>query len=317
MFSSPKRRIEKYLRKNPTVKTIVIAGSFGRRSAIRAIGTLLSETYTVTMGINQGVRTDIAILDYASIEDFPDIAPDIVVITSCKTDEEARRFFEIANKARKVILNYCDVPQVYAKYLTNPEIITYGDELPADYYFENHDFTIEGHTGDIVNPEREHIPLKVKILGEHNLRPLIMAAAVAKMFMIDRATIIHALEDIRPLDGRMQPCKGLQGSIILDDSADTSELSVYHGIRTISALDAPSRILITDDIAKLGKFDESRINQVLVLSAPAKHNLKTTKVAFFDTEIELVNYLGQYFEEGGIILLEIPLSQIISSRGLE
>ena len=317
MFSSPKRKIEKYFRKNPQVKSIVVAGSYGRKSAIRALSALLGETYLVTMGVNKNIQPDVVVLDYGSMSDFPDIQPDLTIVTSCRSDDEAKQFFEVANKSRKVLVNFSDVPQEYAKYLTNPEIITYGDELPADFYFENHDFTINGYTGDIVNPEREHVPAKLKILGEHNVRPLIMGVAVAKLFNVERQTIVKALEDVRPLNGRMQPCHGLQNSIIIDDSADTSDISVYYGLRTIYALDAPSRIVVTDDLSKLGKFDESHIDEVVVLGAPVEQHIKGAKISFFATEVELVNYLGQHFEDKGIILLEIPLPQIISSRDWE
>lgn len=317
MFSSPKRRIEKYLRKNTQIKSIAVLGSFGRKSAIRAISALLGETYVVTMGVNKNIQPDVVVLDYSSFTEYPDIQPDLAIITSCTNDEDAKKFFEVANRAGKVLVNFSDVPQEYAKYLTNPEIVTYGDELPADFYFENHDFTINGYTGDIVNPEREHIPATLKILGEHNIRPLIMGVAVAKLFLVDRQVIIKALEDVRPLNGRMQPCKGLCGSIIIDDSADTSETSIYFGLRTIYALDAPSRIVVTDDLAKLGKFDESHIDEVVILGAPVQHNIKGAKISFFATEVELINYLGQHFEENGLILLEIPLPEIIESRDWE
>ena len=235
MFSSPKRKIEKYFRKNPQVKSIVVAGSYGRKSAIRALSALLGETYLVTMGVNKNVQPDVVVLDYGSMSDFPDIQPDLTIVTSCRSDDEAKQFFEVANKSRKVLVNFSDVP----------------------------------------------------------------------------------LEDIRPLNGRMQPCHGLQNSIIIDDSADTSDISVYYGLRTIYALDAPSRIVVTDDLSKLGKFDESHIDEVVILGAPVEQHIKGAKISFFATEVELVNYLGQHFEDKGIILLEIPLSQIISSRDWE
>lgn len=133
----PKARIERYLKKNPQIKTIVVAGSYGRKSAIRALGMILGQQFVVTMGVNKNVDADVVILDYKSSADFPEIEPDIVVVTSCRTDEEAQRFFSIANIARRVFVNFNDVPQEFAKYLKNPNIYTYGDELPADFYFEN------------------------------------------------------------------------------------------------------------------------------------------------------------------------------------
>ncbi len=314
MFNNPKRTIEKYFRKNPDVKSIVVTGSYGRKSAIRALGHVLGENYVVTMGVNKNVHPGVILLDYRSMSNFPDIEPDITVITSCTSDEEAREYFALANKSRRVVVNFSDVPQEYAKYLMNPELTTYGDELPADFYFENHDFTIDGFSGDIVNPEREHIPVNIKVLGEHNVRPITMAAAVAKMFQIPREKIVHAIEDLRPLNGRMQPCRGLHGSIIIDDSADIGETSVFYGLRTIYALDAPSRIVVTDNLAKLGDFDQSHIDEVVVFGEPVEHNIKGAKISFFSDNAEMLNYLGQHFEQKGIVLLEIPLPEIIEGE---
>ncbi len=312
MFGDPKRQIEKYFRKNQDVKCVVVMGTYGRKSAIRAIGSVLGEEYVVTMGVNKKVHPDVILLDYRSMEIFPNIEPDISVITSCVTEEEAKNYFALANKSRRVVVNFSDVPQKFAKYLMNPEVTTYGDELPADFYFENHDSTLEdGFSGDIVNPQREHIPVTLKVLGEHNVRPLTMAAAVAKMFQIPREHIVRALENMRPLDGRMQPCKGLHGSIIIDDSADIGETSVYYGLRAIYSIEAPSRIVVTDNLAKLGKFDESHIDEVVVLGQKIDHNIKGAKISFFEDRLDMLNYLGQHFEQKGIVLLEIPVPEII------
>ena len=136
MFSQ-KSRIERYLRKNPQIKTIVVVGSYGRKSAIRALGMILGQQFVVTMGVNKEVDADIVILDYKSSAEFPEIEPDMVIVTSCRTDEEAQRFFAMANIAKRVMVNFNDMPQKFAKYLKNPNVFTYGDELPADFYFEN------------------------------------------------------------------------------------------------------------------------------------------------------------------------------------
>ena len=119
LFGNPKKRIERYLKKYDTIKSIVVCGSYGRKSAIRALGFILSEELTVTMGINKNVLEDVIVLDYNSSSAFPDINPDIVIITACETDEEAQRYFALANRANYVVLNFNDVPQEFAKYLQN------------------------------------------------------------------------------------------------------------------------------------------------------------------------------------------------------
>ncbi|MBP5634408.1 hypothetical protein J6X09_01800 [Candidatus Saccharibacteria bacterium] len=312
MIFDAKSKMERYFRRNPQVKTIVIAGSFGRKSAIRCLGMILGQVFTVTMGINKAADPDIVLLDYNSMALFPDINPDIVVVTSCDTEEEAKKFFALANRARHVFINYNDVPQTYAKYLRNPNITTYGDELPADFYFENHDSGLDGQKGDIVNPEREHIPVTVKLIGEHNMRPVIMACAVAKLFQVDRDHILAGVDAIRPVHGRMSPAKGLHNSIILDDSASTSKTSMKYGLQALYNIEAPDRILVTDDVRKLAKVDYDLISEILILGGePTKNDNK--KIKFFAEDIDLINHLGQRLDENCLVLLEIPIPEIIDS----
>ena len=312
MIFDAKSKMERYFRRNPQVKTIVIAGSFGRKSAIRCLGMILGQVFTVTMGVNKAADPDIVLLDYNSMALFPNINPDIVVITSCDTEEEARKFFDVANRAKHVFVNYNDVPQKFAKYLRNANITTYGDELPADFYFENHDSGLDGQKGDIVNPEREHIPVTVKLIGEHNMRPVVMACAVAKLFQIDRDHILAGVEAIRPVHGRMSPAKGLHNSIILDDSASTSKTSVKYGLQALYSIEAPDRILVTDDVRKLAKVDYDLISEILILGGQPTQN-DNKKIKFFTEDIDLINHLGQRLDENCLVLLEIPIPEIIES----
>lgn len=312
MIFDAKSKIERYFRKNPQVKTIVVTGSYGRKSAIRCIGMILGQVFTVTMGVNKAADPDIVVLDYKSMDNFPDFNPDIVVITSCETDEEAREYFGLANRAKHVLINYDDVPQQYAKYLRNPEITTYGDELPADFYFENHDSGLDGQAGDIVNPEREHIPVVVKLIGEHNMRPVVMACAIAKMFQIEREKILAGIDAIRPVHGRMSPAKGLHNSVILDDSASTSATSLKYGMQALYNIQAPDRILVTDDVRKLAKIDYDLVSEVLILGQKPVNN-SNKKVLFFTNELDLISHLGERLDENCLVLLEIPLPEIIDS----
>lgn len=312
MIFDAKSRIERYLRKNPQIKTIVVAGSYGRKSAIRCLGMVLGQALVVTMGVNKQSDPDVVVLDYNSMVNFPEINPDIVIITSCETDIEAKEFFDLANRAKHVFVNYSDVPQQFAKYLKNPEVTTYGDELPADFYFEDHDAGLDGQAGDIVNPEREHIPVVVKLVGAHNMRPVVMACAVAKLFQIDRDKILAGVSAIRPVHGRMSPAKGLHNSVILDDSASTSATSLKYGMSALYSIKAPDRILVTDDVRKLEHIDYDMVSEILILGKkPA--TVPNEKVQFFEQDIDLINHLGRRLDENCLVLLEIPIPEIIES----
>lgn len=312
MIFDSKSRLERYFRRNRHIKTIAIAGSFGRKSAIRCIGMILGQALTVTMGVNRDADPDVVLLDYNSMSQFPEINPDIVVITSCETEEEAKGFFALANRARHVLVNYCDVPQQFAKYLKNPNVITYGDDLPADYYFELHDSGLDGQSGDIVDLDRNHFPATVKLIGEHNLRPVVMAFAIARLFQIDDDRIRDGLDNIRPVHGRMSPAKGMHGAIILDDSASTSATSLKYGMQALYSISAPDRIVVTDDVRKLARLNYDMVSEVLILGGESNRAVNP-KVKFFAEDIDLINHLGQRLDENCLVLLEIPIPEIIDS----
>ena len=313
LFSNPKRRMERYVAQNPTIKVIVVCGSYGRKSAIRALAIILGQTMKVTMGINKNVLEDVMILDYNSMDKFPDINPDVCVMTACETDEEAQEYFALANRSKHLFLNFNDVPQKYAHLLANPDVYTYGNEHPADFYFEDEDFTLDGYKGIFYDPERDKLPATVKIIGEQNLRPITMACGVARLFKVHRDDITKAVETIRPIHGLMAPAKGLRGAIILDDSAETSATSVKYGLQTIYNLEANTRILVTDDVRKLQRVNYDLMSEILILGEKPEGMAINKKVKFFEEELDLVSYLSSRLEEKALILLEIPLPEIIES----
>ncbi|MCL1839535.1 Mur ligase family protein [Candidatus Saccharibacteria bacterium] len=321
LLSNPTRQLEKYFSRHPNVKTIVVAGSFGRTSAFRALGQILGQAYTVTMGVNRNIPDipDIVLLDFNSVSNFPNITPDFTVITSVAQSQsagqtsEAKAYFDLANRSRHVLINREDVPSEYVKFLTNSNITTYGDELPANFYFENLDENLHGQTGNFVNPEGQRIHVHVNLLGGHNLRPVAMAVAIAHFFEVPPEKIIAGVESLHPLPGHMSVGRGTNGSIIIDDSADTSVLSTQLSLRTIYALDAPSRILITGPFDPAITIDKNLISEVIIIDPKAPPQPDPI-FKIFATQLDALEYLATRLEPDGIVLLEYHLPDITISK---
>lgn len=310
-FGFGKPKLIRYLQKNPKVKTVLVAGSYGRKSAIRSLGIILGQKFVVSFGYNPKVQADIILLDYESAQNMPEFSPDVTVVTAARTDTEAQKYFAAANHSKATIINICDVPKEFMHYLQNENAVTYGDELPANYYFENTAQTFDGQEGDIVNLDGEHIPIKIKLLGEHNVRPVLMACAVARFFGMGRAEILEGIANITPIHGRMSPAHGINGSYIIDDSADGTPNSVKYGLRAIYSIEAPARAIVIGDLSELEGLNYDMLSDVLVLTDNPPAQAPNEDVHFFSDELSLINYLGQRAEENGIILLEIPLPEII------
>ena len=310
-FGFGKPKLIRYLEKNPNVKTVLVAGSYGRKSAIRALGIILGQKFAVSFGYNPKVNAEIILLDYESAESMPAFNPDITVITAVRNDDEAQKYFAAANRSKATIINISDVPHEFMHHLQNQNAVTYGDELPANYYFENTAQTFDGQEGDIVNLDGEHIPIKIRILGEHNVRPVLMACAVGRFFGMDREEILKGVASIAPIHGRMSPARGINGSYIIDDSADGTPSSVQYGLRAIYSIEAPARAIVTDSLEELGEPNYDMLSDVLILTDNIPETVPNPCVHFFNDSLALMNYLGQRAEENGIILLEIPMPEII------
>ena len=77
-------------------------------------------------------------------------------------------------------------------------------------------------------------------------------------------------------------------------------------------IQAPDRILVTDDVRKLDHIDYDLVSEVLILGQAPTADVNK-KVRFFSEEIDLIEHLGGRLDENCLVLLEIPLPEIIES----
>lgn len=159
-----------------------------------------------------------------------------------------------ANFSKLAIINRDDIEGRFANYLTNPAIDTYGTTSAAEYRFETQDFSVaQGYKGELIAPEfNEVVPMTVRVVGEHNLRPVIAAMTVAaKLGMLPR-DIAGGAEKVRPVPGRMNPLRGVQDSTLLDDTYNSSPAAASAALQTLYMIQAPQRIAILGDMNELG-----------------------------------------------------------------
>ena len=169
-------------------------------------------------------------------------------------DAVAREELAAANFSQLALINRDDIDGEYAEFITNANLDTYGTSTTAEYHFEPQDFSIQkGHSGTLVAPDAPSgIATTINVVGEHNLRPAIAAAAVGIKFNIQPDDIKSGLEKIRPIPGRMNILRGLNGSTIIDDTYNSSPAAAVGAIRTFFSLDAPQRIAIMGSMNELG-----------------------------------------------------------------
>lgn len=259
------------------------------------------------------------------------LKPDVAVITAItpehmeffKTmDAVAHEELAAGNFSQLAIINRDDIDGTFAQYLTNGNLDTYGTSAAAEYHFEEQDFTVEnGHVGRFVGPELpEGIDATVKVLGEHNIRPAIAAAAVGLKFGLTSADIAAGLGKIRPISGRMNMLRGLNGSTIIDDTYNSSPVAASSAVQTFYALQAPQRIAIMGSMNELGEssaaehekigkmFNPDMVDWVITIGedaekylAPAAHS-QGCQVKSFQNAVQAGAFAHSVLDKNALIL---------------
>lgn len=262
------------------------------------------------------------------------LKPDMAIITAItpehmeffKTMEAvAQEEMAAANFSKLAIINRDDIDGQYAAFLTNTNLDTYGTSETAEYHFVQQDFNVQdGHTGEFVAPEfaGTTIPANIKVLGEHNIRPAIAAATVAVKLGLTPQEITSGLGQIRPVPGRMSLLEGVRGSMIIDDTYNSSPIAAESAIQTFHSLEAPQRIVVLGTMNELGDssptehqkvgrmFRPDIVDWVVTVGEEAEKYIATAahaqgcQVKSFENAVQAGAFVHGVIQEGALVLIK-------------
>ena len=189
------------------------------------------------------------------------------------------------------------------KYLSQiPELLTYAIK-GADY-----------NLSDIGNA--------AKGKSEAEQYSLIAAAAVARKLGMEDKAISAGLAKLKPVPGRMQILKGVNGSVIIDDTYNASPAAVKLALDYLYSLNAPKRIAVLGNMNELGDSsrsaheeigaycDPEKLDMVLTIGPEANQYLaeaaeaKGCKVQRFDSPFTAGQYLKPMVQKGEAVLIK-------------
>ena len=164
------------------------------------------------------------------------LKPDIAVVSAVSPehmeyfvtmDAVAEEELGVSKFSQLTIINRDDIDGEYAKYLNVPNFVTYGTTGAAEYRVEIGDFnTNSGYKARAFGPEfPEPFEINANVLGEHSLRTVVAAIAVAAKLGMTPAEITRGVSNIQAAPGRMNLLRGIGGTHIIDDSYNSSPLA--------------------------------------------------------------------------------------------
>lgn len=295
--------------------------------------------------INQAADVDVIVQEVGS--DRPGqvayagtyLHPDIAVITAVSPehmeyfgtlDAVAGEELAAANYSETAIINRDDIAGHYAELLTNPNISTYGSSASAEYYFVEDDFTLEdGYIGKFVAKDWDDpVEIKLKLLGEHSVRPAVAAGAVAIKLGLNSSEVARGLSKINSVPGRMNVLRGARNTIIIDDTYNSSPLAATSALKTLYTLSVPQRIAVLGSMNELGASsaaehqalgrlcDPNQLAWVITVGEEAEKYLAPSarqqgcQVKSFKSAIKAGGFVHKVLEPGAAILFKGSQSNI-------
>src|SRR5712691_6469235 len=82
------------------------------------------------------------------------------------------------------------------------------------------------------------VPTESHLLGAHHVSTMLAAYAVGRHCSLKAEEIRHALANVYPLAGRLNPLAGVHGARLLDDTRNAAPAAVMAGLETLTALPA-------------------------------------------------------------------------------
>ncbi len=207
------------------------------------------------------------------------LQPDIALITAITPEHMeffgtieavAQEEMTIASFSKYVLINRDDVEGRFAGFETNPNFSTYGTTGAAEYRFEQQSFDTEvGYAGNIIAVGHDPFAVTIKVAGEHSLRPVMGAVAAAMLLNLSPADITNGLALIKPVPGRMNILRGIDGTTIIDDTYNSSPAAAAAALQTLYSFDqAPQRIAVLGDMRELGATSQTEHEKLGALCDP-------------------------------------------------
>jgi UDP-N-acetylmuramoyl-tripeptide--D-alanyl-D-alanine ligase len=183
------------------------------------------------------------------------------------------------------VYNADDARVVSTLELTTAHRVSFGTADAAEIRIEDAALTLAGTEAMIRYPDGAELPIRLQILGEHQLMNAAAALSVAESLGLGRETSIEALEEMQLAErGRMQLTERKDGVFVINDAYNASPDSMKAALQTLAQIGRQGHrtIAVLGEMAELGEYSplehdsigrlavRLNIDQVVVIGIRAK-----------------------------------------------
>jgi len=205
------------------------------------------------------------------------VKPDIGVVTAvapehmeyfASLDAVAAEELALVAGSKQALVNHDDVAPQYRQHyvdrMSGGHSYYYGLGKQVDYGLEVvQTDLVAGTTGNVF--KKGHLELSkltFGLYGRHSARAAAAAYGVGDLLGMTEHQLEKGLARLKPVSGRMNPLKGLNGSIIIDDTYNSSPEAAIAALAALQKTTATRRIAIMGSMNELGEESPQYHEQV-------------------------------------------------------
>jgi len=271
--------------------------------------------------------------------------PDIAVMTRVGDKPVHVEFFEspqqvfeeksalaFAVKSGGSVVLFADEPKIVAlgEKIKNASITTFGFSEAASIRGLNYKIVYENSTVPTgfsfeIYIDQKTFPIIVnKVIGQTFMYPILAAVAVAKAKGLSIDTIIKNVSEYEAPNGRMNIIPGIKGSILIDDTYNSSPDAVIAALEAVKSLNCTGRkIAVLGDMMELGQYSAEEHRNIgkiitgyadmLVTVGPRAKSIADEAIAggmskdvisSYSSSVEAGEALVNVVKEGDIVLVK-------------
>lgn len=130
----------------------------------------------------------------------------------------------------------------------------------TDYSFDRVDFSLDGTTSVLRYPDNSELPIKLRILGEHQLYNAAASIAVADQLNLDRQKVLAALAGLPLAERWRMQLKEIDGVAVINDAYNASPESMKAALQALAHLakrEGRRSVAVLGEMAELGEFSSA------------------------------------------------------------
>lgn len=188
--------------------------------------------------------------------------------------------------------------------LSGKRVVRFSRCKHVDVFAENLNFDVNGAASFTLVADKQQISVQLKVPGAHNVSNALAAAACCLAVDLPLVVIKKGLESFSGVAGRMAYQRGLNDSVVIDDSYNANLRSVLTAIDVLSVRDG-LRILVMGDMGELGEHTTVHHQEVGKSARDKGIDLVLTIGKHSRVTAESFGSKGQHYKEESLLISDL------------